>query len=92
MNKTIKEINVAFPREIESGLIEIIVPPRDYYPDLNQLRPDTTFLDSQERVKWRTKQNFDFAYLMTYSEKRSTYYLQVRSIDISFKQKQVDLF
>ena len=67
-----------FKFEADSGLLEIIVPPLEYYPDLNNVKEDVVFNDSKDRVKWRTKQNYDFSYLMTYSQKRGTYYLQVR--------------
>ncbi len=77
VQNTIKNINKAFKFETESGLLEIIVPPAEFYPDLNKLQTDLVFNDPKERVKWRTKQNYDFSYLMTYCQKRGIYYLQV---------------
>ena len=67
-----------FRFETDSGLLEIIVPPSEYYPEMNNVKDDVVFNDSKDRVKWRTKQNYDFSYLMTYSQKRGKYYLQVR--------------
>lgn len=64
-----------FAAEVESGLIDIISPPVYYYPDLDNI-PET-FGDTQERVKWRTKQNLDFAFLMMYCSSRGTYYVQL---------------
>ena len=74
---TIKYINQAFEFEIDNGLLDIIVPQTEFYPNLNTLDEDIVFHDSRERVKWRTKQNYDLSYLMTYAQKRGVYYLQV---------------
>jgi hypothetical protein len=62
---------------MDSGLLDVIVPPTEFYPDFSHTLPDPVFNDSAERVKWRTKQNYDFAYLMAYAQKRGRYYLQV---------------
>ncbi|XP_038056891.1 alpha-1,3-mannosyl-glycoprotein 4-beta-N-acetylglucosaminyltransferase B-like [Patiria miniata] len=64
-----------FQPELDSGLLEVISPRPDYYPDLNAVRE--TFGDTQDRVKWRTKQNLDFSYLMMYSQSRGKYYVQL---------------
>lgn len=82
---------------IESGLIEIISPPSSYYPDFNRT-VRVTLGDPLHRVKWRTKQNLDFSYLMMYSQSKGTYYVQLeddilskpsfvtKMINYSFKQ------
>lgn len=36
-----------------------------------------TLGDSIERVKWRTKQNLDFVFLMTYAQPKGTFYVQL---------------
>ncbi len=41
------------------------------------------FQDQPSRVKWRTKQNYDYSYLMTYCQKRGKYYLQIEDDVIS---------
>ncbi|XP_070818438.1 alpha-1,3-mannosyl-glycoprotein 4-beta-N-acetylglucosaminyltransferase B [Chaetodon trifascialis] len=64
-----------FPKEVESGLLEVISPSQYYYPDFNNLRE--TFGDSKDRVKWRTKQNLDFSFLMLYAKDKGTYYVQL---------------
>lgn len=64
-----------FPSQVESGLIEVIAPSPAYYPDLDSLR--ITLGDSPERVRWRSKQNLDFAYLMSYSQPKGTFYVQL---------------
>lgn len=71
---------------MESGLIDIVAPAAAYYPDLNQLR--TTLGDSKERVKWRSKQNLDFAFLMMYAQPKGMFYVQLED-DIQVKRNFV---
>lgn len=85
---------------IESGLIEVISPPASYYPDFNST-VKVTLGDPLNRVKWRTKQNLDFSYLMMYSQSKGTYYVQLeddilskpsfvtKMINYSFKQSNL---
>lgn len=40
----------SFPKEVESGLLEVISPSQHYYPDFTDLRE--TFGDSKDRVKY----------------------------------------
>ncbi|KAM4622045.1 alpha-1,3-mannosyl-glycoprotein 4-beta-N-acetylglucosaminyltransferase B [Polymixia lowei] len=68
-------ISKNFPREALSGLLEVVSPSQYYYPDFNSLRE--TFGDSKDRVKWRTKQNLDFSFLMLYAQDKGTYYVQL---------------
>lgn len=42
---------------------------------MNELR--VTLNDPIERVKWRTKQNLDYAFLMMYAQSRGMYYVQL---------------
>ncbi|NWR66599.1 MGT4B acetylglucosaminyltransferase, partial [Bucorvus abyssinicus] len=65
----------SFPREIQSGVLEVISPPASYYPDLSNLKK--TFGDSEDRVRWRTKQNLDYSFLMLYAQPKGTFYLQL---------------
>lgn len=64
-----------FPQESEAGLIEVISPSASYYPDLSKLR--NTLGDDHQRVVWRSKQNLDFAFLMSYAETKGTFYIQL---------------
>ncbi|XP_041847167.1 alpha-1,3-mannosyl-glycoprotein 4-beta-N-acetylglucosaminyltransferase A-like isoform X2 [Melanotaenia boesemani] len=70
-----KTIRSSFPREVESGLLEVVSPSQYYYPDFNTLTE--TFGDSMDRVKWRTKQNLDFVFLMLYAQDKGTFYVQL---------------
>ncbi|XP_054879284.1 alpha-1,3-mannosyl-glycoprotein 4-beta-N-acetylglucosaminyltransferase B-like isoform X1 [Poeciliopsis prolifica] len=64
-----------FPKEVQSGLLEVVSPSQHYYPDFNTLKE--TFGDSKDRVKWRTKQNLDYSFLMLYAQDKGTYYVQL---------------
>ncbi|KAJ8410490.1 hypothetical protein AAFF_G00193940 [Aldrovandia affinis] len=61
--------------EIQSGLLEIISPSVHFYPDFSWLKE--SFGDPKERVKWRTKQNLDYCFLMMYAQSKGTYYVQL---------------
>uniref|UniRef100_A0A8C7GVX2 Alpha-1,3-mannosyl-glycoprotein 4-beta-N-acetylglucosaminyltransferase A n=1 Tax=Oncorhynchus kisutch TaxID=8019 RepID=A0A8C7GVX2_ONCKI len=69
------ETSVLFSTEFSSGLLELISPPASYYPDLKELKE--TFGDSRERVRWRTKQNLDYSFLMMYAVSKGVYYVQL---------------
>lgn len=75
VQKQADEIKEELKEHIESGLLEIVAPPDSFYPDMNKL-PETLG-DNLQRVKWRTKQTLDFAYLMMYAQSRGTFYVQV---------------
>ncbi|NWR29924.1 MGT4B acetylglucosaminyltransferase, partial [Tachuris rubrigastra] len=64
-----------FSREIQSGVLEVISPPASYYPDLSNLKK--TLGDSEDRVRWRTKQNLDYSFLMLYAQPKGILYLQL---------------
>uniref|UniRef100_A0A8C6CRQ9 Alpha-1,3-mannosyl-glycoprotein 4-beta-N-acetylglucosaminyltransferase A n=1 Tax=Moschus moschiferus TaxID=68415 RepID=A0A8C6CRQ9_MOSMO len=83
VNGVVANLEKEFSKEISSGLVEIISPPESYYPDLTNLKE--TFGDSKERVRWRTKQNLDYCFLMMYAQEKGTYYIQLED-DIIVKQ------
>ncbi|KAJ0002735.1 hypothetical protein NQD34_007884, partial [Periophthalmus magnuspinnatus] len=68
-----------FPKEVESGLLEVVSPSQYYYPNFTSIKE--TFGDSKDRTKvcfrWRTKQNLDFSFLMLYAQDKGTYYVQL---------------
>jgi alpha-1,3-mannosylglycoprotein beta-1,4-N-acetylglucosaminyltransferase C len=63
-----------FPH-IESGLIQVIETPQHYYEPLLNLKQ--TFNDSETRVRWRSKQNLDYSFLMQHCANKSEFYLQL---------------
>ena len=72
---TAKTIKAAFEPQLESGILDIISPPAEFYPNWTNLRQ--TLGDPLERVQWRSKQNLDYAFLMMYAQWRGTYYVQL---------------
>uniref|UniRef100_A0A8C1WZX6 Zgc:154054 n=1 Tax=Cyprinus carpio TaxID=7962 RepID=A0A8C1WZX6_CYPCA len=85
----VAETNATFVKAVvqsvqtNSGVIEVISPSPHYYPDLSNLKE--TFGDPKERVRWRTKQNLDYSFLMLYAQSKGTYYVQLED-DIVAKQ------
>lgn len=70
-----KQIEVRFSQYVENGLIEVLSPPSSYYPNMEKLK--ITLNDPIERVRWRSKQNLDFAFLMAYAQPKATFYVQL---------------
>ncbi|XP_023689577.1 alpha-1,3-mannosyl-glycoprotein 4-beta-N-acetylglucosaminyltransferase A [Paramormyrops kingsleyae] len=75
VRSVVDDLEKEFSTEFSSGLLEVISPPASYYPDLNNLKE--TFGDSKERVRWRTKQNLDYSFLMMYAVSKGVYYVQL---------------
>jgi len=73
--KRVDEVKAKFPIAIEEGILEIIVPHPDFYPDMSNL--PLSFNDPPERVRWRTKQNLDYSYLMMYAYSKARFYCQL---------------
>ncbi|TRZ00215.1 hypothetical protein DNTS_009785, partial [Danionella cerebrum] len=73
-NSIAENLKRLFPVEIQAGLIEIISPSVNFYPDFSHLKE--SFGDPKERVRWRTKQNLDYCFLMMYAQSKGTYYVQ----------------
>lgn len=70
-----KSIKTSFEPQLESGVLEVISPPVEYYPNWSTLKQ--TLGDPPERVQWRSKQNLDYAFLMMYAQWRGTFYVQL---------------
>ncbi|XP_055916240.1 alpha-1,3-mannosyl-glycoprotein 4-beta-N-acetylglucosaminyltransferase B [Eupeodes corollae] len=85
---TAKQIEVRFGSYIENGLIDVVAPSVSYYPNFDKLR--ITLNDPLERVKWRSKQNLDFAFLMAYAQPKGTFYVQLED-DILAKRAFVTI-
>ena len=73
--KVIKNTNENFPQEVSSGVIQVIVPDKQFYPNLDNL--PRTYGDKIERVKWRSKQSLDYSYLYYYSRNLAEYFVQL---------------
>ncbi|XP_072477202.1 alpha-1,3-mannosyl-glycoprotein 4-beta-N-acetylglucosaminyltransferase-like protein MGAT4D [Notamacropus eugenii] len=75
INDVAKRIKDEFPQKVNSGVLEMISPPAFYYPSFLDIK--LTFGDSEERVRWRTKQNLDYSFLMLYAQDKGKFYLQL---------------
>ena len=51
------EVQANFPSEFNNGQIEIVSPPKYYYPDFEKVTSINSFGDSPDRIRWRQKQN-----------------------------------
>jgi hypothetical protein len=54
VQKTIANINLAFKKELDNGFMDIIVPPNEFYPDLERIASQSvgknTFNDQTRNV------------------------------------------
>ncbi|XP_034270047.1 alpha-1,6-mannosyl-glycoprotein 4-beta-N-acetylglucosaminyltransferase-like [Pantherophis guttatus] len=69
------EIARRFPDQLHQRNVVVIHTPLEYYPPLEGLKRN--FNDPEERVRFRSKQNVDYAYLMNFASNLSTYYLMI---------------
>ena len=81
MTSTISKLLDVYDEKIKLGIIDIIVPPDQLYADideyLNKTLSENAFNDNFSRYKWRVKQSYDYAYIMSYALDRGKYYLQL---------------
>ena len=76
IDKVVNDAKQNFPKEVQSGVVQVVVPNSKYYPkNLNKL--PRLFGDNTERVRWRSKQCLDYSYLYYYSRNISEYFVQL---------------
>jgi len=68
---------------VDDGQFHILHAPEEWYPPIEICPPACTYNDEPTRVKWRSKQNLDYAFLMHYSIPLAPYYLQIED-DLGF--------
>ncbi|CAJ0591124.1 unnamed protein product [Cylicocyclus nassatus] len=71
-----KGLRKKFANDINAGLLEITAIPPSWYKAHTASSPSTSN-KSAMRMHWRTKQNLDYFYIMTYAKSRCEYYLQL---------------
>ena len=64
-----------FADEVDDGVIQLLVAPQVYYPDLTKV--PLLYGDSRGRVMWRSKQSLDYSYLYYYCADLGEYYVQL---------------
>lgn len=73
--KTAEEIEKLFPSEIAAGRLIVISSYVHAYPTLDGLKRN--YNDPQERVKFRSKQNVDYAFLVNFCTNLTQYYVML---------------
>ncbi|KAK7487260.1 hypothetical protein BaRGS_00021488 [Batillaria attramentaria] len=74
-NAVLQRIKSTYPQQLQSGLLLVVsAPDTEHIFRNNKIK--RTFNDSIERVRWRSKQNLDYAALMEFCVPLATYYLQ----------------
>ncbi|KAK7475612.1 hypothetical protein BaRGS_00033161 [Batillaria attramentaria] len=74
-NATFVQLQKSFEQDISEGHIHVIQTPKTLYSSFKVTKQ--TYDQSKDYVTWRSKQNYDYAYLMRYSAKLSQYYMQL---------------
>ncbi|XP_046760046.1 alpha-1,6-mannosyl-glycoprotein 4-beta-N-acetylglucosaminyltransferase isoform X2 [Gallus gallus] len=69
------DISHRFAHHILLGRLVLIHAPHEFYPTLEGLKRN--YNDPEERVKFRSKQNVDYAFLFTFAANLSSYYLMI---------------
>ncbi|NXY92640.1 MGT4C acetylglucosaminyltransferase, partial [Alcedo cyanopectus] len=64
-----------FAHHVLLGRLLLIHAPREFYPPLEGLKRN--YNDPEERVKFRSKQNVDYAFLLAFAANLSSYYLMI---------------
>ena len=75
LNLISDKIRKDFSPQLDKGFIQVTRVNQSSYPPLTGLKQN--FGDSETRVKWRSKQNIDVAYLMSYCYNKASYYLHL---------------
>ncbi|XP_014801791.1 PREDICTED: alpha-1,3-mannosyl-glycoprotein 4-beta-N-acetylglucosaminyltransferase C-like [Calidris pugnax] len=69
------DITRKFAHHILLGRLLLIHVPQEFYPTLEGLKRN--YNDPEERVKFRSKQNVDYAFLFAFAANLSSYYLMI---------------
>ncbi|KAI8513798.1 Alpha-1,3-mannosyl-glycoprotein 4-beta-N-acetylglucosaminyltransferase C [Branchiostoma belcheri] len=75
------EISHNYSQHLDGGFMQVIQAPISFYPQLEGLKQN--FNDSEDRVKWRSKQCVDYAFLFSYCRGLSEFYLQLEDDVVS---------
>ena len=86
--KTAEEVMQHFSSEVKDGLIRIVQAEKSFYPTLEKL--PVLWNDKPERIKWRSKQCLDYAFLYAYAKNLGEYFLQIED-DVIVTENYFDL-
>lgn len=71
----VQDISRKFSHHIIAGRLLVIHAPEEFYPVLNGLKRN--YNDPEDRVKFRSKQNVDYAFLLNFCANLSDYYVML---------------
>nr|XP_054298426.1 alpha-1,3-mannosyl-glycoprotein 4-beta-N-acetylglucosaminyltransferase C isoform X4 [Pongo pygmaeus] len=71
----VQDITQKFAHHIIAGRLMVIHAPEEYYPILDGLKRN--YNDPEDRVKFRSKQNVDYAFLLNFCANTSDYYVML---------------
>lgn len=71
----VQEITRKFAHHIIAGRLLVIQAPEEYYPSLDGLKRN--YNDPEDRVRFRSKQNVDYAFLLNFCTNLSDFYMML---------------
>ncbi len=71
----IDHIQKFYQKYLDSGFMQIMQASKDAYPPMEDLKHN--YNDPDTRVKWRSKQVVDFAFMFWHGRTLSEYYIQI---------------
>lgn len=71
----VQEITRKFAHHIIAGRLLVIQAPKEYYPSLEGLKRN--YNDPEDRVRFRSKQNVDYAFLLNFCTNLSDFYMML---------------
>jgi len=77
----VSKIKKLFSREIRTGLLHIVIPPKDFYPDFQDFKGNSG--DSKNLSVQHAKQNLNMVFLMMYVRAKAAFYIQL-DIELHF--------
>jgi len=88
VNQTAGKLQEQYKDLIAAGQFHALHAKEEFYPPLDICPPTCNYKDNARRVRWRSKQNIDYAFLMYYAASLAPYYLQLED-DINFAHNWV---
>ncbi|XP_075765999.1 alpha-1,6-mannosyl-glycoprotein 4-beta-N-acetylglucosaminyltransferase-like isoform X2 [Pelodiscus sinensis] len=73
--RMVGDITAQFAPQLLRGQLLVIHAPEEFYPPLEGLKRN--YNDAEDRVHFRSKQNVDYAYLLSFAANLSSYYLMI---------------
>lgn len=70
-----QEISSKFAHQVAASRLLVVHTPEEYYPPLDGLKRN--YNDPEDRVRYRSKQNVDYAYLLNFCANLSRYYIML---------------